>query len=119
MADPMRGVRGRCPACGSEALFLGSGGHLTCSIAECPDPGAVTHLLCRPAYHVLQVGAAEDGWALQHEVTCMPDLLDCELHYRVKRCMDALTGPPVPPGRYRVNPETLSLTRLGNEATDG
>ena len=33
-------VQGTCPACGYKSLFLGSGGYVTCSILECPDPGA-------------------------------------------------------------------------------
>ena len=38
-------VRGTCPACGCKSLFLGSGGYVTCSIAECPDPGAASDRL--------------------------------------------------------------------------
>lgn len=33
-------VRGRCPACRGESLFLGSGGHVTCARLDCPDPCA-------------------------------------------------------------------------------
>lgn len=29
----------RCPSCGHQTLFIGSGGHLTCSWLECRDPG--------------------------------------------------------------------------------
>jgi hypothetical protein len=35
-----------CPACGSGSLFVGSGGHLTCAVLECPDPG-VEHVVRR------------------------------------------------------------------------
>ena len=38
-------VRGRCPACGRASLFLGSGGHATCSIIDCPDPCAADKML--------------------------------------------------------------------------
>ena len=31
-------VKGVCPACGNKSLFLGSEGHITCSIDKCPDP---------------------------------------------------------------------------------
>lgn len=31
-------VQGRCPACGHASLFLGNGGHVTCSIIDCPNP---------------------------------------------------------------------------------
>lgn len=29
----------RCPACGCQTLFIGSGGHLVCSLIDCPSPG--------------------------------------------------------------------------------
>lgn len=38
-------VQGRCPACGGQSLFLGSGGYVTCSRIECPDPTAADDLL--------------------------------------------------------------------------
>lgn len=38
-------VRGRCPSCGSETLFLGSNGYVTCSVLGCKEPGAATDLL--------------------------------------------------------------------------
>jgi hypothetical protein len=28
----------RCPSCGGRTLFIGSGGHLTCSFIDCPEP---------------------------------------------------------------------------------
>lgn len=38
-------VKGRCPACRGESLFLGSGGYVTCSRLDCPNPSAVDELL--------------------------------------------------------------------------
>ncbi|MET7437007.1 DUF6085 family protein [Streptomyces sp. NPDC005496] len=38
-------VQGRCPACGRASLFLGHGGHVTCSIIDCPNPSAADDLL--------------------------------------------------------------------------
>ena len=44
-------VQGRCPACGSETLFLGSGGYVTCGLiggrtgGGCPDPTAASQAL--------------------------------------------------------------------------
>lgn len=38
-------VRGRCPSCGSESLFLGANGYVTCSVIGCKDPGAPTDVL--------------------------------------------------------------------------
>lgn len=40
-------VQGRCPACGWTTLFLASGGYITCSRADCPDPDAASTLLER------------------------------------------------------------------------
>ncbi|WP_329390296.1 hypothetical protein [Streptomyces sp. NBC_01716] len=41
----MSDVQGRCPACGGSCLFLGEGGHVTCSRLDCPDPTAADDLL--------------------------------------------------------------------------
>jgi len=41
-------VRGRCPSCGAESLFLGSQGYVTCSVLGCKDPGAPSDLLAGP-----------------------------------------------------------------------
>ncbi|MFJ3037747.1 hypothetical protein [Streptomyces tendae] len=38
-------VKGRCPACRGASLFLGSGGYVTCSRLDCPDPTAADDLL--------------------------------------------------------------------------
>jgi len=31
-------IRTRCPSCGSQTLFIGTGGHLTCSLIGCKEP---------------------------------------------------------------------------------
>lgn len=41
----MTDVQGRCPACSGSSLFLGEGGHVTCSRLDCPDPTAADDLL--------------------------------------------------------------------------
>ncbi|MCI3277596.1 hypothetical protein [Streptomyces cylindrosporus] len=38
-------VQGRCPACRWRSLFVGDGGHITCSRLECPTPEAADQLL--------------------------------------------------------------------------
>ncbi|MFJ4418246.1 DUF6085 family protein [Streptomyces sp. NPDC088925] len=43
--DPHPTVRGYCPACGRESLFLGSGGYVTCARLDCPTPDAASTLL--------------------------------------------------------------------------
>lgn len=40
-------VAGNCPMGCGETLFLGSGGHVTCSFLECPEPTAAADLLGR------------------------------------------------------------------------
>ena len=40
-------VQGRCPACNGSSLFLGSGGYVTCSRLDCPDPCAADDQLHR------------------------------------------------------------------------
>ena len=46
-------VRGTCPACANNTLFLGDGGHITCSWIDCPDPAFVDNMLNE---HTQQVG---------------------------------------------------------------
>ncbi|MEU1088983.1 DUF6085 family protein [Streptomyces sp. NPDC005892] len=41
----MPDVQGCCPACGGSSLFLGEGGHVTCSRLDCPNPCVVDDLL--------------------------------------------------------------------------
>lgn len=38
-------IAGRCPACGRDELFIGAGGALTCTNADCPDPARLHDLL--------------------------------------------------------------------------
>lgn len=38
-------VKGKCPACGWSGLFLGSGGYVTCSQYDCPDPCRASAIL--------------------------------------------------------------------------
>jgi hypothetical protein len=38
-------IHGRCPACRGESLFIGTGGWVTCSRLECPNPSAADELL--------------------------------------------------------------------------
>lgn len=38
-------VAGFCPACGHGVLMLGSGGHVTCTLIDCPNPSAADQLL--------------------------------------------------------------------------
>lgn len=38
-------VQGFCPACGHGVLMLGDGGHVTCTLIDCPNPSAADELL--------------------------------------------------------------------------
>lgn len=38
-------IQGRCPACRGDSLFIGSGGYVTCSRIDCPNPSAADQLL--------------------------------------------------------------------------
>lgn len=40
-------VRGYCPCCGAQSLFLGAGGYVTCSRQECSQPDAASMMLER------------------------------------------------------------------------
>ncbi|MGW0948512.1 hypothetical protein ACWD4O_38980 [Streptomyces sp. NPDC002623] len=43
--QPMIDVKGRCPACLGEHLFIGDGGYLTCSNVDCVRPDAAHELI--------------------------------------------------------------------------
>lgn len=67
MTDRMATVQGRCPACGWTTLFLGDGGHVTCSRLECPNPSAADDLLhtARPSHDgpsVREAAANDARW---------------------------------------------------------
>lgn len=32
-------INDRCPSCSHRTLFIGTGGYLTCSLIDCPEPG--------------------------------------------------------------------------------
>lgn len=40
-------LKGRCPSCGSDSLFRGHGGYVTCAVIGCKDPGAAYDMLSR------------------------------------------------------------------------
>lgn len=42
---PTHKVQGHCPMGCGETLFLGNGGHVTCSLIGCADPTAADRLL--------------------------------------------------------------------------
>jgi len=92
-------VKGYCPFGCGETLFLGNGGHITCALIGCPDPGAVDQILSnRETEHIVVFN--EKNWSCQHPLRerLHGDLFGCELvAYLSER-----GGPPVKTGRYRV-----------------
>lgn len=104
----MMSVKGYCPACGHQSLFVGAGGHITCSSLECPNPSAVDTILeDRETHHV--VTFTEDGWTVRHPLVerVGDELLDCW----ATKLLQSLSGPPPMLGRYR-------LRRTGPDAAD-
>jgi hypothetical protein len=91
-------VQGRCPFCGHDSLFLGSGGYITCSVRECPNPTAITDLLDGETEHVVEL--REGDFTIKHPLRerWAGDLFNCSLHQHLA----SLDGPPSVAGRYRV-----------------
>ncbi|MFD1940545.1 DUF6085 family protein [Nonomuraea mangrovi] len=50
MADDRSEIAGRCPACKGATLFVGVGGHVTCSRLDCPAPTAADDALHEDGY---------------------------------------------------------------------
>jgi hypothetical protein len=72
-------IHGRCPACRGDSLFIGTGGWVTCSRLDCPNPSAAdellhgdhvtagTPLVCSDERHTAKVTALEAELARLHE----------------------------------------------------
>ncbi|HXS32224.1 MAG TPA: DUF6085 family protein [Solirubrobacterales bacterium] len=109
----MINVRGHCPIGCGETLFVGGGGHVTCSYETCPRPAAVDELLAeRETEHI--VVFTPTNFSIQHPLRERLDgeLFDCELHAHLSN----LGGPPVAPGRYRVIRDHRGLLRYEEAA---
>ena len=62
--DRMQTVQGRCPACHWQTLFLGDGGHVTCSRIDCPNPSAADELLHGDNFNAEWQQQDDGTWAL-------------------------------------------------------
>lgn len=92
-------VAGECPMGCGRTLFLGHGGHVTCSLLGCPHPTAADELLHLPTEHYVVFD--EQGWTLEHPAR---ERIEGSMHgCAVHDAMRALTGAPVKPGRYMVS----------------
>jgi hypothetical protein len=85
--------------CG-ETLFLGDGGHVTCSLLGCPNPCAADKLLHLHTDHVVTFD--KDGFVLEHPTRERVEgtMHDCPIHGYLR----GLDAAPMRPGRYRVRP---------------
>lgn len=95
---PMADVAGYCPMGCGRTLFLGEGGHVTCSFIRCPRPTAVAELLeDQESEHMVSLG--DDTFTVRHPLRERLDdaLLTCNLH----DYLAGLDGPPRAPGWYR------------------
>lgn len=91
-------VAGYCPMGCGQTLFLGAGGHVTCSLIGCPRPTAVDELLHdQEIEHLVKFG--EDTFTVRHPLHERLDdaLMTCSLHTYIA----GLDGLPMRPGRYR------------------
>jgi len=92
----MQRVAGYCPMGCGQTLFLGRG-HITCSLLDCPNPGAVDELLAHDeTEHILVTDGL--GFTIQHPLRerIKGELFGCDIHARVQEAN------PRDPGRYRV-----------------
>ena len=93
-------VAGHCPmGCGA-TLFLGDGGHVTCSLLGCPRPTAADELLHLDTEHYVVFD--ERSFTVEHppRERIEGSMHECQLHLAIRE----LDGPPVAPGRYRATP---------------
>lgn len=92
-------VRGYCPACGKTSLVLSRAGHIVCTHPECPHPTATVELLADGELdHTVVIDACD--FTIHHPLRerLNYELLTCDLHAYIS----ALSGPPMPPGWYKV-----------------
>lgn len=91
-------VVGYCPMGCGRTLFLGDGGHVTCSFIECPSPCAVDEILDdSETEHIVSLSRAEHFTVTHPLKERLGDMAKCELHQWIA----GLAGPPRAPGRYR------------------
>lgn len=53
-------IAGRCPACKGTSLFVGVGGHVTCSRLECPAPFAADDALRENGYAIVRTAVLDE-----------------------------------------------------------
>jgi hypothetical protein len=83
-------VAGRCPACGSESLFLTDGGTVECSSLECPHTLRLQNMLedRSPVQHVVHVeNGVVKAWRppQEQQQVSRPDRIPADGTYQVTR----------------------------------
>lgn len=91
----MQTVAGECPMGCGRTLFLGEGGHVTCSLVGCPDPCAAADLLAVQGVH---------GTAMKQTSNARDCFSECVGHKVVGVLFDAL-----PVGRRDLSGGTKTL----------
>jgi hypothetical protein len=91
-------VVGFCPMGCGKTLFVGEGGHITCSHVDCSNREAVDEILdVEETEHLVKLD--EDGFRVLHPLRerLTNELLRCTLHSK----LEAEPGMPAPEGTYR------------------
>lgn len=111
-------VQGECPmGCGPALNLNTETGMIICASLSCPRHTAVSELLVKPQVHH-QVEVSSGGFAIKHPLfeRIEDRLFECDL----QRWLEALDGPPVSAGTYRVQPvPETPVTATGLTMTDG
>lgn len=114
---PMIDVMGNCPmGCGRTLHLNPDGGMIACLNKECPRPLAVTDLLVKVTTdHLVEIGPL--GFTIKHPLLERIDdkLFDCPLG----TWLEALDGPPVSAGLYRVRKQGHDLSNAITSRADG
>lgn len=112
-------VAGHCPGCGHTSLHLEADGTIACTRLGCPVPDALARIIADTDTHVHIVNLDTGTFSVRHPLVERLDdrLLGCSLHL----WLQALPGPPAPPGRYRAVPRPgrsdWNLERTTTDAT--
>lgn len=72
-------IQGRCPACRGDSLFVGSGGWITCSRIDCPNPSAADQML-HGELQIPRPAAAEATEAAEEQPLAVPRYAAAALH---------------------------------------
>lgn len=98
-------VSGYCPMGCGQTLFVGDGGHITCSYINCESPAAVDEILSEDeTEHIVEL--YRETFSVKHPLRERLDdaLLTCDLGEYLK----GLDGPPRITGTYRVHRDFAS-----------